>query len=89
MAEDLHSNYAQRNQHLERIAVVGRQAWQKEVRYRQQARVEGTFRRYKRTLGDHLRARQFEAQRREAAIGCAVLNQMLELGRPESYAITA
>jgi hypothetical protein len=80
---------AQRNRHLERIAEIGRQAWQKEVRCRQQARVEGTFRRYKRTLGDHLRARQFEAQRGEAAIGCAVLNQMLELASPALYAITA
>jgi hypothetical protein len=81
--------WAQRNRHLERIAEVGRQAWQKEVRYRQQARVEGTFRRYKRTLGDHLRARGFDAQKREAAIGCAVLDRMLKLGRPESYAIAA
>ncbi len=81
--------WAQRNQHLERIAEVGRQAWQKEVRYRQQARVEGTFRRYKRTLGDRLRARGSEAQKREAAIGCVVLNRMLELGSPESYAIAA
>ncbi len=81
--------WAQRNQHLERIAEVGRQAWHKEVRYRQQARVEGTFRRYKRTLGDHLRARGFEAQKGEAAIGGVVLNRMLELGSPESYAIAA
>ena len=80
---------SQRDRRLERIAEIGRQAWQKEVRYRQQARVEGTFGRYKRTLGDHLRARGFEAQKREAAIGCVVLNRMLELGRPESYAIMA
>jgi hypothetical protein len=81
--------WAQRNRHLERIAEVGRQAWHKEVRYRQQARVEGTFRRYKRTLGDYLQARGLEAQTREAAIGCVVLNRMLELGRPASYAIAA
>ena len=81
--------WAQRNRHLERIAEVGRQAWQRDVRHRQQARVEGTFRRYKRTLGAHLRAREFEAQKREAAIGCAVLNRTLELGRPESYVIAA
>ena len=28
-----------------------------------------------------------EAQEREVAIGCAVLNQMLELGRPQSYPV--
>ena len=43
--------WEQRKKHLERIAEIGRQAWQKETSYRQQARVEGTFLRYKRILG--------------------------------------
>ena len=46
--------WEQRNQHLERIAEIGRQAWQKETSYRQQARVEGTFLRYRRILGGSL-----------------------------------
>lgn len=78
--------WAQRNAHLERIGEVGRRAWHKEIGYRKQARVEGTFR-YKRTLGGRLRARGFEAQRREAMIGCRVLNRMFELGTPEAYAV--
>jgi len=32
---------------------------------------------------------QRKTQRREAMIGCGVLNQMFELGKPESYAVTA
>ncbi len=43
--------------------------------------------RYKRTLGDGLRACNYESQKREAMIGCNVLNRMAELGKPESQAI--
>jgi hypothetical protein len=81
--------WAQRNGHLERISAVGRLAWQKETGYRQQARAEGAIGRYKRIIGSSLRARGLEAQQREARIGCAVLNRMLELGKPASYAIAA
>ena len=81
--------WAQRNHHLERIAEIGRQAWQKETGYRQQARVEGTFLRYKQILGGSLRAKGFEAQQREAMVGCTVLNKMLALGKAQSSAVAA
>ena len=58
----------------------------KETGYRQQARVEGTFLRYKRILGGRLRAKGFEAQKREAVVGCTVLNKMLALGEAQSSA---
>ena len=80
--------WAQRDRHVERIDEVRRQAWQKHVGYRQQARVEGTFLRYKRTLGCALWARGFEAQAKESLIGSNILNRMLELGRSESVAFT-
>ena len=79
--------WCQRNTALERIAEVGRQEWIRASGYRQQARVENLFGRYKRVLGDGLRARDPDAQNREAMIGCHVLNRMLELGRPESYRV--
>ena len=81
--------WAQRNLHIERIAEIGRLAWQKETGYRQQARVEGTFLRYKRILGGSLRAKGFEAQQREARVGCTLLNKMLALGKARSFAVTA
>ena len=80
--------WKQRNQHIERIAAIGRQAWQKETGYRQQARVEGTFLRFKRVLGGSLRAKGFEAQQREAMVGCTVLNKMLALGEAQSSPVT-
>ena len=82
--------WAQRNATLETIRKVGRQGWQRESRYRRQGgqgAVENLFFRYKRTLGNSLRARGYESQKREAMIGCNVLNRMAELGKPESQAI--
>ncbi|MBW2377315.1 MAG: IS5 family transposase [Deltaproteobacteria bacterium] len=79
--------WLQRNAHLKQINEIGRQAWQKESGYRQQARAENTFFRWKWTLGDRLRAKHFKTQQREAMIGCGVLNRMFELGKPESYAV--
>ncbi len=79
--------WAQRNATLETIRNVGRQGWQRESRYRRQGAVENLFFRYKRTLGNSLRARGYESQKQEARIGCNVLNRMAELGKPESQAI--
>ena len=80
--------WKQRNQHIERIAAIDRQAWQQETGYRQQARVEGTFLRYKRILSGSLHAKGFEAQQREAMVACTVLNKMLALGEAQSSAVT-
>jgi len=79
--------WAQREAALERIHEIGRRQWQKESGYRQQARVENGFFRYKSMLGGGLKARNSDSQRREAVIGCHILNQMVELGRPQSYAV--
>ena len=81
--------WAQRDTALERICQVGRREWQKESGYRQQARVENSFFRYKFVLGGGLKARHGKAQRREVAIGCHILNRMAELGRPKSCAVVS
>jgi len=75
---------AQRNQHLEMITQRGRLAWQKATDYGKRSLVETTMGRYKALIGPRLRARGFAAQQTEAAIGVAVLNQMLAAGRPDS-----
>ena len=79
--------WAQRNGHLKRIEEIGRQAWQKECGYRQQGRAENAFFRWKWILGDRLRSKNMETQKREARIGCGILNRMFELGKPMSYAV--
>ena len=40
--------------------------------------------RYKAIVGPRLRARTFSGQQVEAAVGVAVLNRMLDAGRPDS-----
>ena len=81
--------WAQREAALERIRKIGRREWQKESGYRQQARVENAFFRYKAVLGGSLKARNSNAQSREATIGCHILNRMAELGSPKSYAVVS
>jgi hypothetical protein len=49
--------WVQREAALQRIRKVGRREWQKESGYRQQARVENGFFRYKSVLGGRLKAR--------------------------------
>ncbi len=71
------------------IRKIGRREWQKESGYRQQARVENAFFRYKAVLGGSLKARNSNAQSREATIGCHILNRMAELCRPKSYAVVS
>ncbi len=61
--------WAQRNATLETICKVGRQGWQRESGYRRQGAVENLFFRYKRTLGNSLRARGYASQKQEARIG--------------------
>lgn len=74
----------QRDRHIEMIATHGRLAWQQAMDYGRRALVETTMGRYKSLIGPRLRARGFEAQQTEVAIGAAVLNRMLAAGRPKS-----
>jgi hypothetical protein len=66
------------------ITDQGRLAWQKTTDCGQCSLVETTMGRYKALIGPRLRARGFNAQQTEAAIGVAVLNRMLAVGRPDS-----
>ena len=71
-----------RDQHLAAIAERGRIGWQKSSRYNRRSRVEAAIGRYKRVIGDALRARTDESEATEVAIAAAALNRMLEFGRP-------
>ena len=66
------------------ITEQGRLAWQTATDYGRRSLVETTMGRYKALIGPWLRARGFDAQQTEAAIGVAVLNRMLEAVRPDS-----
>ena len=49
--------------------------------------MENAFFRYKSIIDDRLRARHSNAQETEAAVTCNILNRMIELARPTSFAI--
>ena len=66
---------------------IGRRRWKKQAGYHRQARVENAFFRYKSIIGEALRARSPGGQAAETLLACNVLNQMTELGRPQSYRI--
>ena len=72
-----------------RVTEIGRRRWKKESGYHRQARVENVFFRYKSIIDHRLRARHPKSQEAEALIGCNILNRMITLGRPESFAIGA
>ena len=78
---------SQRNEHISKIERMGRSEWRRQSGYYLQSHVENTFNRFKRIIGGRLRSKHGEAQEREALIGCAVLNRMLEIGRPVSCQI--
>ena len=78
-----------RDRTIMRIKEIGRRQWKKESGYHRQARVENTFFRYRTIIGPGLRARHPESQKAEAIIACSILNRMMILGRPESFAIGA
>ena len=67
------------------VRTLGRRRWKQEAGSHLQARVEHACFRYTSILGDRRRARSRGGRGAESVVACTVLNQMTELGRPESY----
>ena len=84
LSAEAEHNPSQRDQHIVLIAARGRMGWQEEPDYGQRALVETAIGRYKVIIGPCLRARSFSSQQAEAAVAVAVLNRMLDAGRPDS-----
>ncbi len=76
-----------RDRTIRKVQTIGRRRWKKASGYHRQARVENAFFRYKSILGDAVRARSPGGQTTEALLACNILNQMTDLGRPQSYSI--
>ena len=77
----------QRDRHIQSLAEESRLGWQQETDYGKRSKAETAMSRYKRILGDHLHARKLPGQQAEAAIGVAVLNRMMDAGRPDSVRV--
>jgi hypothetical protein len=87
LSETAETAPTQRDQHLQLIAEHGRMGWQKASGYNRRALAEATIGRFKRVIGDGLHSRTDQRQATEMNVGVAVLNRMLELGRPKSVRI--
>ena len=68
-----------RDRHVAEIRAKGRSEWKRQSGYYLQSHTENAFYRYKRTIGGQLSAKN--AQRRETAIGCDILNQIRDMDR--------
>jgi hypothetical protein len=77
----------QRDGHIRAIAEHGRIAWQKENDYGLRNRVELAIQRYKRIIGNTMKARALPQQKTEAWISASALNMMTNLGMPVSVKI--
>ena len=74
----------QRNQHIKSINQDGALAWRRTSGYYRQSEVENMFFRYKKLIGDELRARGENSRRVESIIACNILNSFRLLGSPQS-----
>lgn len=74
----------QRNEAVERIAVVELKEWKKEKDYHKRSLNEVAMFRYKTTFGGELSARKLENQETEVLLGCKVLNRFAQMGMPQS-----
>ena len=71
----------QRDQHVLAINAHGRMNWQKTTGYNKRSRVEASIGRYKRVIGDSLKARDDPRRVTEVAIAIKSLNRMRKLGQ--------
>ena len=76
-----------RNERVQHIRQKGRKRWKRESGYHRRSVIESMMSRYKRILGPQLLARSWPGQQTEARIGCAVLNRMIQLGKPQTVRV--
>jgi len=81
------TNPTLQDQHLFLIENQDKVGWRKETEYCRRSLVENAFFRYKRILGGHLRSRTDSSQKTEVHIGINILNQMNQMGRPQTIRI--
>ena len=74
-----------RDENLRRIRKVGRKKWKRESGYHRRSLSETTMFRLKVIYVRKLRRRKFDAQAVELFIQCAMLNSMIQTGKPKSY----
>ena len=77
-----------RDETIRAIRKRGRRGWKHDSGYHRRSVAETQIGRYKQMIGDTLRARTLTNQQTETRLGCALLNRMRALAKPESYPLT-
>ena len=77
----------QRNQNVKSIIEDGVLGWKRISGYYRQSEIENMFFRYKKLIGDELRARGESSRKVESFIACNILNRLNLLGSPQSELI--
>jgi len=75
-----------RDKNLRHIRKVGRKKWKEESGYHARSLVETAMFRLKTIIGGNLNFRKYRNQISEFMISCNILNRIIELGMPDSYA---
>ena len=76
-----------RDEILRAIRRKGRKRWKQESGYHRRSLAETLIYRYKHLIGGQLKARSEANQQVESRLGCAILNRMTHLGKPQSYRV--
>jgi hypothetical protein len=76
-----------RDQNLRYIRRHGRAAWKRDSGYHERSLAETAMFRIKTIFGGALSARLLATQQTQALVRCAALNQMTQLGMPQSYKV--
>lgn len=73
-----------RDENLRAIRKSSKSGWKQRSGYPARSLSETVMYRYKRTIGERVRARTFASQQAETTIGCNILNRMASIGMPDS-----
>jgi hypothetical protein len=76
-----------RNHAIMDVRRRGLKKWKKKTGYHKRSLSETAFFRLKRLFGHHVLSSDFENQKNELLLRCRILNQMNQLGMPDSYLI--
>ena len=78
-----------RDQALRYIRKLGRKKWKRDTNYHRRSLSQTVMFCHKTAFGGKVQARRFENQATELLCQCAMLNRMIQLGKPVSVPVAA
>ena len=75
-----------RDKNLRKSRLVGRAKWKRLINYHRRSLAETTMFRFKTAFGGKVSSRKLKRQVNELKVQCLVLNRMIQVAKPDSYA---